>query len=47
MVNNDIICAISTAPGNGAIAVVRLSGDESIDYRSHRIGWKKVNAIMP
>ena len=23
---NDIICAISTAPGMGAIAVVRLSG---------------------
>ena len=30
MINNDIICAISTAPGNGAIAVVRLSGEESI-----------------
>ena len=24
--NNDIICAISTAPGMGAIAIVRLSG---------------------
>ena len=24
---NDIICAISTAPGMGAIAVVRLSGE--------------------
>jgi len=30
MINNDIICAISTAQGNGAIAVVRLSGNESI-----------------
>ena len=30
MINNDIICAISTPQGNGAIAVVRLSGDESI-----------------
>ncbi len=27
---NDIICAISTAPGMGAIAVVRLSGEGSI-----------------
>jgi tRNA modification GTPase len=30
MINNDIICAISTAQGNGAIAVVRLSGNGSI-----------------
>ena len=30
MINSDIICAISTAPGNGAIAVIRLSGNESI-----------------
>ncbi len=30
MINNDIICAISTPQGNGAIAVVRLSGNESI-----------------
>lgn len=30
MINNDIICAISTAQGNGAIAVIRLSGNESI-----------------
>lgn len=30
MVHNDIICAISTAQGNGAIAVVRLSGEECI-----------------
>ncbi|MGM0505334.1 MAG: tRNA uridine-5-carboxymethylaminomethyl(34) synthesis GTPase MnmE [Bacteroidota bacterium] len=28
--NNDIICAISTPQGNGAIAVIRLSGNESI-----------------
>jgi tRNA modification GTPase len=31
MINNDIICAISTPQGNGAIAVVRMSGRESID----------------
>jgi len=30
MINNDIICAISTAQGNGAIAIIRLSGNESI-----------------
>lgn len=30
MINSDIICAISTAQGNGAIAVIRLSGDECI-----------------
>lgn len=30
MINNDIICAISTPQGNGAIAVIRLSGDETI-----------------
>ena len=30
MIYNDIICAISTPQGNGAIAVIRLSGDGSI-----------------
>ncbi|MFA6702827.1 MAG: tRNA uridine-5-carboxymethylaminomethyl(34) synthesis GTPase MnmE [Dysgonamonadaceae bacterium] len=29
---NDIICAISTAPGMGAIAVIRLSGEGSITF---------------
>lgn len=28
---NDIICAVSTPPGMGAIAVIRLSGEGSID----------------
>lgn len=28
--NNDTICALSTAPGQGAIAIVRLSGIETI-----------------
>jgi tRNA modification GTPase len=27
--NNDTICAISTAPGQGAIAIVRVSGDKA------------------
>jgi tRNA modification GTPase len=31
MINNDIICAISTPQGNGAIAVVRLSGSGAIE----------------
>ena len=26
MINNDIICAISTPPGMGALAIIRLSG---------------------
>lgn len=32
MINNDIICAISTPQGNGAIAVIRLSGNEAITF---------------
>lgn len=31
MTDHSTICAISTAPGNGAIAVVRLTGSEAID----------------
>ena len=31
MINQDTICAISTAAGNGAIAVIRLSGENAID----------------
>jgi tRNA modification GTPase len=31
MINNDIICAISTPQGNGAIAVIRLSGSGAIE----------------
>ncbi|MBU8892290.1 MAG: tRNA uridine-5-carboxymethylaminomethyl(34) synthesis GTPase MnmE [Bacteroidales bacterium] len=30
MINNDIICAISTPQGNGAIAVIRLTGNDSV-----------------
>ncbi|GAH41609.1 unnamed protein product, partial [marine sediment metagenome] len=30
MIDQDTICAISTPPGNGAIAVIRLSGDKAI-----------------
>lgn len=31
MVDRDTICAISTPPGSGAIAVIRLSGDRAIE----------------
>ncbi|MCG8411581.1 MAG: tRNA uridine-5-carboxymethylaminomethyl(34) synthesis GTPase MnmE [Bacteroidales bacterium] len=31
MINNDTICAISSAQGNGAIALIRLSGDKAIE----------------
>jgi len=31
MIDQSTICAISTAPGNGAIAIVRLSGAETLD----------------
>ena len=33
--NDDTICAISTAPGSGGIAVIRVSGDSSIQISDH------------
>ena len=30
MITNDTICAVSTAPGVGGIAVIRVSGKEAI-----------------
>ncbi|MEE4196159.1 MAG: tRNA uridine-5-carboxymethylaminomethyl(34) synthesis GTPase MnmE [Bacteroidales bacterium] len=50
MMNNDIICAISTPQGNGAIAVIRLSGDESIaltDKVFHMAGNKQLVDQQP
>ena len=35
MRTEDIICAVSTAPGMGAIAVIRLSGDGAIALVDH------------
>jgi tRNA modification GTPase len=35
MIDQHTICAISTAPGSGAIAVVRLSGNEAIAITDH------------
>ena len=41
---NDTIAAIATAPGMGAIAIIRLSGDQSLDHAlSH---FKNKNKIM-
>lgn len=36
MMNRDTICAVSTAPGTGGIAVIRISGKEAIEI-SNRI----------
>lgn len=36
MMNQDTICAVSTAPGTGGIAVIRISGKEAIEI-SNRI----------
>jgi hypothetical protein len=41
---NDTICAISTAVGIGAISIVRISGDESIDI-VNKIFDKDLNKI--
>ena len=48
ILNESVICAISTAQGNGAIAVVRLSGNESIAlidalYESPKEGKKLID----
>jgi len=31
LLNNDTICAVATPPGPGAIAVIRMSGNESLE----------------
>ena len=31
LLNNDTICAVATAPGSGAIAIIRMSGKESLN----------------
>ncbi|MGQ1910973.1 tRNA uridine-5-carboxymethylaminomethyl(34) synthesis GTPase MnmE [Marinifilum sp. RC60d5] len=46
MIDQSTICAISTAPGNGAIAIVRLSGDNAISICEkvfHPLKSKKLN----
>ena len=30
MINQDTICAVSTAPGAGGVAVIRVSGTDAI-----------------
>ena len=45
MLFNDTIAAIATAPGAGAIAVIRLSGPDAIDLISEHfnpVGPKKL-----
>ena len=35
MIANDTICAVSTAPGTGGIAVIRVSGKDAVSITSH------------
>ena len=42
----DTICAIATAPGNGAIAVIRLSGAESFNIAQKIFKAKKNNLLL-
>ncbi len=42
----DTICALSTAPYKSALAIVRLSGDKSLEILSHIIR-KDVNSLIP
>ncbi len=41
MSNTETICAISTAPGQGAIAIIRLSGEKSIEIADRIFRAKK------
>jgi tRNA modification GTPase len=54
MPNEDTICAISTPPGNGAIAVIRLSGENAIPIaekvfqpskKGKELGKQKANTV--
>ena len=51
MIKEDTICAISTPPGNGAIAVIRLSGPEAIQIADRifysSTGSKKLAGQQP
>ena len=44
---NDTICALSTPPGIGAIAIVRLSGPEAISISSLFFKSQKINFTVP
>ncbi|MFR3548968.1 MAG: hypothetical protein ACLTTW_01025, partial [Coprobacter sp.] len=35
MMTNDTICAVSTAPGVGGIAVIRVSGKDAVMITEH------------
>jgi tRNA modification GTPase len=53
MIDQSTICAISTAPGNGAIAVIRLSGEDAFaicekvfhPIRSKKLSEQKANTV--
>ena len=36
MINQDTICAVSTAPGAGGVAVIRVSGTDAI-FRAKKL----------
>ena len=40
---NDTICAITTSSGNGAISVIKLSGDNSINICNKILQKKNLN----
>ena len=42
---NDTICAITTSSGNGAISVIKLSGDNSINICNKILQYKNLNKI--
>ena len=42
---NDTICAISTALGVGAISIIRVSGDDSIDIVNKITKSKNINKV--
>ncbi len=54
LINNDTICAISTTSGQGAIAIIRISGPKSIKitnnifqaYNKNKLTVKHVNKVM-
>ena len=52
--NNNTICSISTAPGHGAISIIRISGKESIKivnelFKAHnknKLSSKNINKVI-
>ena len=42
---NDTICAISTSQGVGAIAIIRISGEEAIEITNKIFKGKDLNTV--